>query len=175
VPLPAAEPRVGTWKEYAQRLLSEDWQQGRTPENCPKCSKQLYLQNSKRGPFVGCSGYPKCDYTRPWGELSEGPVTLGQDPESGLDVLLLKGPYGYYAQLGPTLEGARAKPRRASWPSNVPVSTADLETALRVLSLPRDLGLHPETNKPVEANVGRFGPYVKHDSIYKSIPKSESV
>jgi DNA topoisomerase-1 len=55
------------------------------------------------------------------------------------------------------------------------VSTPDLDTALRLLSLPRDLGLHPETNKPVEANVGRFGPYVKHDSIYKSIPKSESV
>ena len=176
VPLPAAEPGVSNWKEYAQRLLSEDWQQGgRTPENCPKCGKQLYLQNSKRGPFVGCSGYPKCDYTRPWGELGEGPVTLGQDPETGLDVLLLKGPYGYYAQLGPTLEGARAKPRRASWPSNVPVSAADLDTALKVLSLPRDLGLHPETNKPVEANVGRFGPYVKHDSIYKSIPKNESV
>jgi DNA topoisomerase-1 len=176
VPLPAAEPRVSNWKEYAQRLLSEDWQQGgRTSESCPKCGKQLYLQNSKRGPFVGCSGYPKCDYTRPWGELGEGPVTLGQDPETGLDVLLAKGPYGYYVQLGPTLEGARTKPRRASWPSNVPVSTADLDTALKVLSLPRDLGLHPETNKPVEANVGRFGPYVKHDSIYKSIPKSESV
>jgi DNA topoisomerase-1 len=176
VPLPAAEPRVSAWKEYAQRLLSQDWQQsGRTPESCPKCGKQLYLQNSKRGPFVGCSGYPKCDYTRPWGELSEGPVTLGQDPETGLDVLLLKGPYGYYAQLGPTVEGAKTKPRRASWPSNVPVSTADLDTALKVLSLPRDLGLHPETNKPVEANVGRFGPYVKHDNTYKSIPKSESV
>jgi DNA topoisomerase-1 len=102
-------------------------------------------------------------------------LTLGQDPETGLDVLLMKGPYGYYAQLGPTVEGARTKPRRASWPSNVPVSTADLETALRVLSLPRDLGLHPETSKPVEANVGRFGPYVKHDGVYKSIPKSESV
>ena len=176
VPLPAAETPVSTWKEYAQRLLSEDWQQtGRTPESCPKCGKQLYLQNSKRGPFVGCSGYPKCDYTRPWGELGEGPLTLGQDPETGLDVLLMKGPYGYYAQLGPTVEGARTKPRRASWPSNVPVSTADLETALRVLSLPRDLGLHPETSKPVEANVGRFGPYVKHDGVYKSIPKSESV
>ncbi|HEU5284738.1 MAG TPA: type I DNA topoisomerase, partial [Burkholderiales bacterium] len=176
VPLPAAEPRVSTWKEYAQRLLSEDWQQGgRTPESCPKCGKQLYLQNSKRGPFVGCSGYPKCDYTRAWGELSEGPVTLGQDPDTGLDVLLLKGPYGYYAQLGPTVEGAKTKPRRASWPSNVPVLTADLETALKVLSLPRDLGLHPETNKPVEANVGRFGPYVKHDNVFKSIPKSESV
>jgi len=176
VPLPAAEPRVSTWKEYAQRLLSEQWQQdGRPPELCPKCTKQLYLQNSKRGPFVGCSGYPKCDYTRPWGDFTEGPVVLGQDPDTGLDVLLMRGPYGHYAQLGPTVEGAKTKPRRASWPSNVPVTSADLQTALKVLSLPRDLGLHPDSGKPVEANVGRFGPYVKHDDTFKSIPKSESV
>jgi len=176
VPLPAAEPRVGTWKEYAQRLLSEQWQQsGRPPEACPKCSKQLFLQNSKRGPFVGCSGYPKCDYTRPWGDFTDGPVVLGQDPATGLDVLLMRGPYGHYAQLGPTVEGAKTKPRRASWPSNVPVASADLQTALKVLTLPRELGLHPETGKPVEANVGRFGPYVKHNETFKSIPKSESV
>jgi DNA topoisomerase-1 len=176
VPLPAAEPRVSTWKEYAQRLLSEAWQQaGKPVETCPKCSKQLYLQNSKRGPFVGCSGYPKCDYTRPWGDFSEGPVVLGKDPDSGLDVLLMRGPYGHYVQLGPTVEGARTKPRRASWPSNIPVPSADLDTALQVLSLPRDLGLHPETGKPVEANVGRFGPYVKHNDVFKSIPKTESV
>jgi DNA topoisomerase-1 len=144
-------------------------------EPCPKCGSDLYLQNSKRGLFVGCSAYPKCDYTRPWGALPEGPINLGRDPATGLDVLLQRGPYGYYAQLGPTVEGAPTKPRRASWPKNLPVATADLETALKVLSLPRVLGNHPETGKPVEANIGRFGPYVKHDGAFKSIPKSDNV
>jgi DNA topoisomerase-1 len=144
-------------------------------EACPKCGSALYLQNSKRGLFVGCSAYPKCDYTRPWGALPEGQLNLGKDPATGLDVLLLRGPYGFYAQLGPTVEGSETKPRRASWPKNLPVAAADLETAVKVLSLPRILGNHPQTGKPVEANVGRFGPYVKHDGAYKSIPKSESV
>ena len=90
-------------------------------------------------------------------------------------MLLLRGPYGSYAQLGPTVEGAQTKPRRASWPQHLPIATADLETALKVLSLPRTLGNHPETGKPIEANVGRFGPYVKHDGAFKSIPKSDSV
>jgi topoisomerase IA-like protein len=107
--------------------------------------------------------------------MPEGPINLGKDPVSGLDVLLLRGPYGPYAQLGPTVEGAQTKPRRASWPQHLPVATADLETALKVLSLPRTLGNHPETGKPIEANVGRFGPYVKHDGAFKSIPKSDSV
>jgi DNA topoisomerase-1 len=176
VPLPAAEPRVSNWKDYASRVLSPEWQDaGRPPETCPKCNGQLFLQNSKRGPFVGCSGYPNCDYTRPWGGMPEGPIQLGVDPKTGLDVLLMRGPYGLYVQLGPTVEGAPTKPRRASWPTNLPVAAADLVTALKVLSLPRVLGNHPDTGKPIEANVGRFGPYVKHEGAYKSIPKSDNV
>jgi DNA topoisomerase-1 len=165
------------WNEFSRTLKEKQEVNRGVPldEQCPKCGSDLYLQNSKRGLFVGCSAYPKCDYTRPWGALPEGQLNLGKDPATGLDVLLLRGPYGFYAQLGPTVEGSEAKPRRASWPKNLPVVTADLETALKVLSLPRMLGTHPDTGKPVEANVGRFGPYVKHDGAYKSIPKSESV
>jgi DNA topoisomerase-1 len=104
-------------------------------------------------------------------------VNLGVDPDSGLDILLLKGPFGYYVQLGPTTEGS--KPRRAKWPGEWPTpreaSPETLEKALRLLSLPRMLGLHPQTNKPVEASIGKFGPYVKHDGTFKSIPKSDSV
>jgi DNA topoisomerase-1 len=145
-------------------------------EKCPKCKKgELYLQNSRRGLFVGCSRYPACDYTRPWGGLANGPMNLGKDPESGLDVLLMRGPYGYYVQLGPTNPKAEAKPKRAAWPKNTPVVTADLDTALKLLALPRQLGNHPQTGKLVEANIGPFGPYVKHDGAYKSIPKSDSV
>jgi len=145
-------------------------------EKCPKCKKgELYLQNSRRGLFVGCSRYPDCDFTRPWGGLADGPMNLGKDPNTGLDVLLMRGPYGYYVQLGPTGAKSEAKPRRAAWPKNVPVATAELEVALKLLSLPRQLGNHPQTDKPVEASIGPFGPYVKHDGAYKSIPKSESV
>ena len=167
----------GFWNEFSRTLEEKQEVNRGVPlgEQCPKCKSDLYLQNSKRGLFVGCSGYPKCDYTRPWGNLPEGPINLGKDPASGLDVLLLRGPYGPYAQLGPTVEGAQTKPRRASWPQHLPVATADLETALKVLSLPRTLGSHPQTGKPIEANVGRFGPYVKHDGAFKSIPKSDNV
>jgi DNA topoisomerase-1 len=175
-PLPRSQPPVNSWKEYSTRLLDPEWQEaGKLAEECPKCGSTLLLQNSSRGLFVGCSAYPKCDFTRPWGDLPEGPIELGKDPETDLDVLLMRGPYGYYAQLGPTVEGAKTKPRRASWPKNIPIETADLPTALKVLSLPRVLGTHPDTGKHIEANVGRFGPYVKHDGAFKSVPKSESV
>ncbi len=145
-------------------------------EKCPKCKKgELYLQNSRRGLFVGCGRYPDCDYTRPWGALADGPMNLGKDPESSLDVLLMRGPYGYYVQLGPTDPKAKSKPKRAAWPKKAPIATADLETALKLLALPRQLGQHPQTGMPVLANIGPFGPYVKHDGAYKSIPKSDSV
>jgi DNA topoisomerase-1 len=145
-------------------------------EKCPKCKKgELYLQNSRRGLFVGCSRYPDCDYTRPWGALADGPMNLGKDPESSLDVLLMRGPYGYYVQLGPTDPKAKSKPKRAAWPKKAPIATADLETALKLLALPRQLGEHPQTGMPVLANIGPFGPYVKHDGAYKSIPRSDSV
>jgi DNA topoisomerase-1 len=145
-------------------------------ETCPKCKKgELYLQNSRRGLFVGCSRYPECDYTRPWGALADGPMNLGKDPDSDLDVLLMRGPYGYYVQLGPTDPKAKSKPKRAAWPKKAPIATADLEIALKLLALPRQLGQHPQTGLPILANIGPFGPYVKHDGAYKSIPKSDSV
>jgi DNA topoisomerase-1 len=104
---------------------------------------------------------------------------LGNDPKSGLEVVLLKGPYGHYVQLGPTVKDAKEKPKRAAWPKNIPVPTSSspevFALTLKVLSLPRILGAHPDSGKPVEANIGRFGPYVKHDGMFKSIPKAENV
>ncbi len=178
-PVPAAEPRVIGWPSISRKVLDPDWQKKRAIEKCPKCKKPVTLQNSRRGLFFGCSGYPKCDYTRPWGGVIPGPMAVGNDPESGLEVVLLKGPYGHYVQLGPTVKDAKEKPKRAAWPKNIPVPTASsaevLALALKALSLPRLLGTHPELGKPVEANIGRFGPYVKHDGMFKSIPKAESV
>ncbi|MCW5619871.1 MAG: type I DNA topoisomerase [Burkholderiales bacterium] len=178
VPLPASDPVASNWKDYADRVLSEAWHAAGQPvETCPKCSSLVLLQNSRRGLFVGCSAYPKCDYTRPWDSPPVEGVPLGVDPQSGLQITLLKGPFGYYVQLGPNVEGS--KPKRAKWPQEWPIpreATEEvLEKSLRLLSLPRMLGVHPETGKPVEASIGRFGPYVKHDTTFKSIPKSESV
>ena len=102
-------------------------------------------------------------------------MKLGKDPNTGLEVLLMRGPYGFYAQLGPTDPEAKTKPKRAAWPKNVPIASADLDTALKLLALPRQLGNHPESGKPVEASIGPFGPYIKHDGGYKSIPKADSV
>ena len=165
------------WKAFARTLKSKEKVARGSPmeEACPKCTKQLFLQNSRRGLFVGCSGYPDCDYTRPWGDQPAGPIVLGKDPASAMDILLLKGPYGFYVQLGPTPEDKTQKPKRAAWPKNIPVASADLDTALKMLALPRQLGDHPESGKPVETNIGRFGPYVKHDGMFKSIPKAQSV
>src|SRR5258706_4463292 len=87
----------------------------------------------------------------------------------------MKGPYGFYVQLGPTPEDKTIKPKRAAWPKNIPVASADLETALKMLALPRKVGNYTESGKQGEANSGRFGPYVKHDGMVKSIPKAESV
>jgi len=178
VPLPASDPIVSNWKDYADRVLSDAWRAAGQPvETCPKCSSLVLLQNSRRGLFVGCSAYPKCDYTRPWDSPPVEGVPLGVDPETGLQITLLKGPFGYYVQLGPNVEGS--KPKRAKWPQEWPIpreaSDEILEKSLRLLSLPRLLGVHPETGQPVEASIGRFGPYVKHDTSFKSIPKSESV
>lgn len=166
------------WQAFSTTLAEKQDVARGSPlgEKCPKCKKgELYLQNSRRGLFVGCSRYPDCDYTRPWGALADGPMRLGKDPESSLDVLLMRGPYGYYVQLGPTDPKAKSKPKRAAWPKKVPIATADLDTALKLLALPRQLGQHPQTGMPVLANIGPFGPYVKHDGAYKSIPKSDSV
>jgi DNA topoisomerase-1 len=147
-------------------------------ELCPKCGKPLNKRLGKRGSFIGCTGYPECDYTRNLtGEADEGEARkeLGNDPASNLPVLLLRGPYGYYIQLGEVEEGAKKKPKRISWPKELPLETADLPAALKLLQLPKELGDHPETGKKVIVNIGRFGPYIGHDGKFKSVPKSDSV
>jgi DNA topoisomerase I len=103
-------------------------------------------------------------------EKKRGAEPLGMDPDSGLPIYVLAGRFGPYLQLGEAKEDGE-KPRRASIPKNVTPATISLETAVRLLSLPRTLGDHPESGKPVKAGIGRFGPYVVHDApqkVYKS-------
>ena len=147
-------------------------------EACPKCGKPLSKRLGKRGSFIGCTAYPECDYTRSLGgeeDIGETRKELGSHPETGQPVLLLRGPYGYYTQLGEAEEGAKTKPKRVSWPKELPLEQADLATALKLLSLPRELGTHPEGGKKVIVNIGRFGPYIGHDGKFKSIPRGESI
>ncbi len=157
-------------KEVTQEVLDED---------CPKCkAHKLTIRLGRRGRFIGCPGYPECDYTRNLdgsGDSSEGPARreIGTDPATGKAISLLQGPYGWYFQLGEA-EGD-AKPKRVSLPKNIAPEAASLEIALKLLALPRNLGAHPETGKKVVAAIGRFGPYVNHDGHFKSIPKDENV
>ena len=155
---------------------------GHDPRLCPLCNAgRLSLKLGKFGAFIGCANYPECRYTRPLavageggeggGEpLPDGPKELGIEPGSGEPVTLRKGPYGWYVQLG---EGA--KPKRVSLYKGLEPSAIDLEIGLKLLALPRDVGEHPETRKMIKAGVGRFGPYLLHDGVYKSLAKDDDV
>lgn len=159
---------------------------------CPSCDNgQLGIKVGKFGAFLGCSNYPECNYTR---QLSDNTSAedegtsgknfqqfetknLGPDPTTGRDITLRKGPYGFYIQLGEEIgKGKKAvKPKRASLPKNIRPEDVTLEKALSVLSLPRDVGLHPETGKMIKAGIGRFGPYIQHDQKYVSLKGDDDV
>ncbi len=159
---------------------------GKDPRLCPSCGGgRLGLRLGKTGGFIGCSNYPDCRYTRPLtvegedGSAETGgvdlsqPKLLGTDPATGLPVTLRKGPYGVYVQLG---DGDKSeKPKRASLQPGMNAAEMDLARALALLALPRDIGAHPETGKPISAGLGRFGPYLKHDGAFTSLPKDEDV
>jgi DNA topoisomerase-1 len=152
---------------------------GADPRACPICSEgRLSLKLGKFGAFVGCSNYPECRFTRQLtgnGEdgadaVSPDGTLLGNDPETGLPVTLRTGRFGAYVQLG---EGE--KPKRSSIPKGWAVEEIDLAAALRLLSLPRPIGTHPETGKPIAAGIGRYGPFVEHDGKYANLDSVEEV
>ena len=155
---------------------------GSDPRACPTCGTgRLGLKLGKFGSFIGCSNYPECRYTRQMqasgvegdgeaGPGGDGTKVLGTDPDTGLEVTLRAGRFGPYVQLG---EGE--KPKRSSLPKGWTAASIDLEKALRLLSLPREVGIHPETGKPITAGLGRFGPFVLHDGTYANLPSAEEV
>ena len=146
---------------------------------CPTCGTgKLNLKAGKFGAFVGCSNYPECRYTRPLaadGEASADRV-LGKDPETDLDVTVKAGRFGPYIQLGEQKDYAEGeKPKRAGIPKNTSPGDIELELALKLLSLPREIGKHPETGEPITAGIGRFGPFVKHEKTYASLEAGDEV
>ena len=159
---------------------------GSDPRVCTSCGTgRLGLKLGRFGSFIGCSNYPTCQYTRklavdggdnPDDNLKDGMRLLGQHPETGEDITLRRGPYGLYVQQGePDPEDKKAKPKRASLARGMEGATLTLEEALGLLSLPRLVGIHPETGQKIEANIGRFGPYVKMGAIFASLDRDDNV
>ena len=139
---------------------------GSDPRICPQCGNgRLNLRGGKFGAFVACSNYPDCKYTQKFGQggdqvQSEGPTELGDG------ILLKTGRFGPYVERGD---------KRASIPKDVSVDDLTTEIAERLLSLPREIGPHPETGKPITASIGRYGPYLAHDGKYAKLGSTAEV
>ncbi|MES2168980.1 MAG: type I DNA topoisomerase [Pseudomonadota bacterium] len=151
---------------------------GGDPRQCPSCGTgKLNLKAGKFGAFVGCSNYPECRYTRPLAASSgSSDRPLGKDPVSGLEVAVKAGRFGPYIQLGDAKDyGEDEKPKRAGIPKNMSPADVELELALKLLSLPRDIGPHPEDGEIITAGIGRFGPFVRHGKTYASLEAGDDV
>jgi len=148
---------------------------GSDPRICPKCGNgTLHLKSSRTGGFVGCGNYPECTFTRPIsGEIDESSDRLlGED--TGDEIFLKSGRFGLYVQRGEATKEA-PKPPRASLPKGWAPAEMDLERALMLLNLPREVGPHPEDGEMIEAGIGRYGPFVKHGRTYANLKEVDDV
>jgi DNA topoisomerase-1 len=148
---------------------------GSDPRLCPACGEgRLALRGGRFGAFVACSNYPECKFTRRFAQGGEeagadtGPEILGEHPETGQAITRKSGRFGPYIEMG---EGKEAK--RASIPKDA--GELDLDLAVRLLSLPRMIGSHPETGEPITASIGRYGPYLAHDGKYAKLASTAEV
>ena len=150
---------------------------GSDPRGCPTCGTgRLSLKTGKYGAFIGCSNYPECRFTRPIAQpdgeeaAESGDRELGVDPESGKAVWLKAGRFGPYVEMA-----TDDKPKRASLPKGWPPASVDLEKALRLLKLPREVGVHPDDGQMILAGIGRYGPYVQHAGTYANVESADEV
>ncbi|WP_298400087.1 type I DNA topoisomerase [Sphingobium sp.] len=164
--------------KFLEPMLFPPKADGSNPRACPMCGDgQLALRGGRFGAFIACSNYPECKYTRKFGQpgssgegADTGPEVLGQHPETGQDIVKKSGRFGPYIEMG---EGKEAK--RGSIPKDLPDGEMTLDWAVKLLSLPREVGLHPETGKPIVANIGRFGPYLLHDGKYGRLSSTAEI
>lgn len=139
---------------------------------CPKCEAKMNIKLGRAGKFLSCSKYPDCDGALTLDGMKVGDEEpLGEHPEKGESIYVLSGRFGPYVQLGKTPEDKKIKPQRASVPKDMNAEELTIADAVKLLSLPRDLGEHPKKGGMIVANVGRFGPYVGHDGTFKSLKK----
>jgi DNA topoisomerase-1 len=158
---------------------------GSDPRACPNCGTgRLSLKLGRFGGFIGCSNYPECRFTRqlaagPNGANGDGGMRkLGEDPQTGLEVTVRTGRFGPYVQLGEASkdeDGKAVKPKRAGLPKGLSPDDVDLDRALGLLSLPREVGKHPDDGEPIMAGIGRFGPYVQHGKTYANLEAGDDV
>jgi DNA topoisomerase-1 len=155
---------------------------GSDPRKCPMCGNgRIGLKLGRFGGFIGCSNYPDCKFTRQLSVGADGNGgmrKLGEDPETGVEVSVRSGRFGSYLQLGEASkdeDGKAIKPKRASLPKGVSPDDVDLDQALKLLALPREVGRHPDDKEPIIAGIGRFGPYVKHGKTYANIETGDDV
>lgn len=161
--------------EFLSDSLFPPREDGSDSRLCPKCQEgRLALRGGKFGAFVACSNYPECKYTKRFGQ-AEGDAAGGQEdtelgthPETGAAITRKSGRFGPYVEMG---EGKEAK--RASIPKDV--AELNLEWAVRLLSLPRTIGTHPESGLAITTSIGRFGPYLLHDGKYAKLSSTADV
>ncbi|MFZ1566180.1 type I DNA topoisomerase [Sphingorhabdus sp.] len=158
--------------------LFPEREDGTDPRICPKCSTgKLALRGGRFGAFVACSNYPECKFTRKFGQpggsdgmTSDGPEILGAHPETGLEISRKSGRFGPYVEMG---EGQEAV--RSSIPKDILAEDFGIDWAVKLLSLPRTVGMHPESGEPVTASIGRYGPYLAHQGKYARLQSTAEV
>ena len=159
----------------AKEKISKITNLGKAPEEftCPKCHKDMVIKLGRAGKFISCENFPECHGARTIeGKELKDSEPLGKDPETGLNVYVLEGPYGPYVQLGE--KDKKNKPKRGKIPNEINPADITLEEALQYVTLPRGLGQHPETGEMISASIGRFGPYIVHQKDFRSLKEDDA-